>query len=187
MLTRLILATAAMALSCGVAAADFTLDGLADGEHVVMIRHARAPGTGDPSGFRIGDCATQRNLDAAGRAQAVRLGERLKAAGIVRARVYSSQWCRCLETAWLLGLGPVTELPGLNSFHGRPEDRDGNLAALRRFIEGLGTRTDQPVILVTHFVTIAAMTGRGVGSGEASVLKLDGTGTPLAVATIPAG
>jgi phosphohistidine phosphatase SixA len=187
MLSKFVAAFLVLAAGTGGAGADFALEDLADGTHVVMVRHAQAPGTGDPADFRIGDCSTQRNLDETGRDQARRLGEHLRAVGIVDAAVYSSQWCRCLETARLLGLGPVEELPGLNSFHGRPQDRDGHLAALQTFFEGLGSRTPRPVILVTHFVTIAAVTGRGVGSGDARVLKLNGTGSPEPVGTIPAG
>lgn len=176
-----------LAAVAGAARADFALEQLAQGRHVLMIRHAHAPGTGDPDHFRVGDCSTQRNLDAAGRLQARRLGERLRAAGISTAAVYSSQWCRCLETARLLGLGPVEQLPALNSFYGRPRDRDGNLAALGAFFEQLGARTSRPVILVTHSVTIVAVTGRSVGSGQSRVLKLNGTGSPQPVATVPAG
>jgi broad specificity phosphatase PhoE len=75
---------------------------LAGGE-VLLIRHAAAPGTGDPAGFRLGDCATQRNLSDTGREQARAIGDWLRDRGIERARVYSSQWCRCLETAELDG------------------------------------------------------------------------------------
>ena len=82
------------------------------------MRHATAPGTGDPAEFQLDDCATQRNLSAVGREQARATGARLRAAGITSAEVYSSQWCRCLETARLLGLGEVLELPALNSFFG---------------------------------------------------------------------
>ena len=140
---------------------------------------SRAPGTGDPPEFRIGDCETQRNLDDEGRAQARRFGERLRKAGVEKeAAVYSSQWCRCMETAELLGLGPVRELPALNSFFQRPQDRAGNLAALEEFIKRLGKGTDRPVILVTHQVTISAMTGGWVESGEAKVFRLDGKGRP---------
>jgi phosphohistidine phosphatase SixA len=168
------------------AAEPFPIERLDQGGYVVMLRHARAPGTGDPDGFRLGDCATQRNLDDEGRAQARRLGDRLRSAGVASAEVYSSQWCRCLETAALLDLGPVEELPALNSFHGRPPDREANLAALRAFLAGL--RPDGPlVVLVTHQVTIAAITGRGAASGEAVVLEADGSGEPEIVGWIGAG
>lgn len=60
--------------------------------HMIVMRHARAPGVGDPPGFRLGDCATQRNLSPAGREQAARIGTRLRAAGLTRTKVYSSRW-----------------------------------------------------------------------------------------------
>ena len=146
----------------------------ADG-HVLMIRHANAPGTGDPDHFRIGDCATQRNLDDRGRAQARRIGQWLRSRGIASARVYASQWCRCLETAALIDLGPVAELPALNSFYDHPQDRQPNLAALRSFLAKQPT-DGPPILLVTHFVTISAVTGKGVASGEGVVMRLTGTG-----------
>ena len=89
------------------AAGTLPLAELAKPGRVLMLRHAQAPGTGDPPSFKLGDCSTQRNLDAVGRAQAGRLGELLAQAGVVHAKVYSSQWCRCLETARQLRLGPV--------------------------------------------------------------------------------
>jgi len=141
------------------------------GGHILMIRHALAPGTGDPANFRIGDCSTQRNLDDRGREQAGAIGKFLRSKGITSARVYSSQWCRCLETAELIKMGTVTELPALNSFYELTRDREPNLKALRKFI------AEQPfdgvlVILVTHLVTISAIANEGVSSGEGVLLKL---------------
>ena len=137
-----------------------------------MLRHAFAPGTGDPANFRIGDCSTQRNLDDRGREQAAAIGKLLRSKGIASARVYSSQWCRCHETADLLAMGPVAELPALNSFYELTQDREPNLKALRKFI------AEQPydgalVILVTHFVTISGIAAEGVSSGEGVLLKLN--------------
>jgi len=166
-------------------AASLPLNELAQPGRVLMLRHALAPGIGDPPGFRIGDCATQRNLDATGRAQASRLGERLRAAGVSRARIYSSQWCRTLETARLLGLGPVTELPALNSFFERAADRDANVAAVRAFIARLPA-DGAPVILVTHQVTISAVTGEYADSGGGTILQLNGTASPRLLGTIRA-
>jgi len=142
------------------------------GGHILMIRHALAPGTGDPANFQIGDCSTQRNLDDRGREQARSIGNFLRSEGITSARVYSSQWCRCLETAQLIDMGAVAELPALNSFYELIRDREPNLKALRKFI------AEQPsdgvlVILVTHLVTISAITDVGVSSGEGVLLKLN--------------
>jgi phosphohistidine phosphatase SixA len=141
------------------------------GGHILMIRHALAPGTGDPANFRIGDCSTQRNLDDNGREQARAIGKWLRSKGLTSARVYSSQWCRCLETAELLEMGPVTELPALNSFYEMAQNREPNLKALRKFM------TEQSsdgalIILVTHLVTISAIANEGVSSGEGVLLEL---------------
>jgi len=167
------------------AASPLPLTELAKPGRVLMLRHALAPGFGDPLHFKLGDCSTQRNLDARGRAQAARLGERLARAGIKRARVYSSQWCRCLETARLLDLGTVTELPALNSFFDRPQDREPNIAALRAFLEKLPAH-EPPVVLVTHQVTINAITGALTGSGGGVLLQLNGSGTPDVLGEIAA-
>jgi phosphohistidine phosphatase SixA len=150
---------------------------------VLLLRHANAPGTGDPPDFKLDDCSTQRNLDAAGRAQALKLGKRLAQAGVARAKVYSSQWCRCLETARLLRLGPVTELPALNSFYDRAQDRAANIAALRAFLAGLPA-DGAPVVLVTHQVTISALTGLGMVAGGGTVLELGGSGEPRVLGEI---
>jgi len=141
------------------------------GGHILMIRHALAPGTGDPANFRIGDCSTQRNLDDRGRKQAKAIGDWLRSNGITSARVYSSQWCRCLETAKLLEMGSVAELPALNSFYELTQDREPNLKALKTFM------AQQPsdgilIILVTHFVTISAVAYEAVSSGEGVLLEL---------------
>lgn len=146
------------------------LAALREGRAVALMRHALAPGTGDPAGFRLGDCATQRNLSAEGRAQAEATGARLRAAGITRAQVYSSQWCRCLETARLLGLGEVTELPALNSFFGDRAHGPQQTAELSAFLR------DRPpgpsLVLVTHQVNITAFTKGFVRSGEIVVVAL---------------
>jgi phosphohistidine phosphatase SixA len=147
------------------------------GSGVLLIRHAAAPGTGDPEGFRLGDCATQRNLSDGGREQARAIGDWLREHGIERAHVYSSQWCRCLETAEMLDLGPVVELPGLNSFYERPQDRKPNLAAIRDFLKARPPRGEL-LVLVTHQVTISALTGEHTASGH-GVLATPGKGGAL--------
>ncbi|KPK06495.1 MAG: hypothetical protein AMJ64_08990 [Betaproteobacteria bacterium SG8_39] len=156
---------------------------LAKPGRVLMLRHALAPGFGDPPGFKVDDCATQRNLDAVGRKQARLLGARLRAAGIRSATVYSSQWCRCLETARLLGLGKVEPLPALNSFFGRADERDARLGEVEAFLSRL-PRDGGPLVLVTHQVTISGITARGVGSGGGYVLQLDGSGKPTVVGAV---
>jgi len=169
----------ALALVCPglAAAAESAYAELAKPGRVLLLRHALAPGNGDPPGFRLDDCTTQRNLDATGRAQAVALGARLARSGVVKARVYSSQWCRCMETARLLGLGPVTPLPQLNSFYPTPQEREARIARLRAFLAAQPT-DGPPLILVTHQFTIAELSGGGTPSGGGSVFRLDGSGEP---------
>lgn len=144
---------------------------LKTGGHILMIRHAVAPGNGDPTNFKIGDCSTQRNLDETGRSQAKRIGNWLRANGVASALVYSSEWCRCLETARLLQLGSVDALPALNSFYERPQDRDPNISALKDFISRQ-PMDGELIVLVTHYVTIAAMTGESVSSGTGVLVEL---------------
>ena len=131
---------------------------------VIFIRHALAPGTGDPAIFDLGDCRTQRNLDATGREQARAIGRKLAASDVAFGAIYSSQWCRCLETAQLLGLGPVTPFSGLNSFYEDHAPRGPTLARLAAKLDSL-PRNGKPVVMVTHFVTISAITGIGPTSG----------------------
>lgn len=150
---------------------------------LLMLRHANAPGNGDPTNFQLHDCKTQRNLDDVGRAQARSLGSRLAKVGVKRARVYSSQWCRCLETARLLGLGPVEELPALNSFYPAPHEREAKVARLRAFLANQPTNGPLTV-LVTHQFTIAELTGGGTPSGGGAVFQLDGRGSPRLIGSI---
>jgi len=144
---------------------------------IVLMRHAEAPGVGDPPNFQLGDCATQRNLDATGREQARRVGDRLRSLAIGEATVYSSQWCRCRETARLLEVGPVQDLPVLNSFFERREGRDAQIASLRSFLAVLPA-DGAPVVLVTHQVVVTALTGVFPGSGESVLLRANGTDKP---------
>ena len=158
------------------APADDALQILAQPGHVLLLRHANASGVGDPPRMVLGDCSTQRNLDDRGRAQAKKLGERLRAAGVRDVRVYTSQWCRCRETARLLDIGSVEELPALNSFFDQPETKESHVKALKAFIDRL-PREGRPVVFITHQVTITALTGYFPASGEGLVVKLrDGGG-----------
>lgn len=141
--------------------------------HALLLRHAEAPGIGDPPDFRIDDCGTQRKLSAEGKAQADAIGERLRAHGIVQARVHSSLWCRCLDTARLLGFGAVEPEPALNSFFADASTAAAQTEALRvRLREAV---QDGPLpIFVTHQVNITALTSVVPDPGEMLVLRLDG-------------
>jgi len=140
------------------------------GSAVLMIRHALAPGIGDPEEFDVNDCSTQRNLDGAGREQAKAIGQWLRDHGIKNAKVFSSQWCRCMDTASLMGMGEVTPLPALNSFFESPQDREPNLSALRKFIQN-ESKPGELIIMVTHQVTISGITGNWTDSGHGKLVR----------------
>jgi phosphohistidine phosphatase SixA len=142
---------------------------IARGGHVLLMRHALAPGIGDPPGFALEDCATQRNLSAQGRRQALAIGSRMRSRGVSQARVYSSQWCRCLETARLIGFGEVRALPALNSFFDAPHRQATQTAQTLALIERL--EPGPSAILVTHQVNITALTGIVPDPGEMLVLR----------------
>ena len=143
-----------------------------NGGHILMIRHANAPGFGDPDNIKIGDCSTQRNLDNLGRSQSKNIGDWLRKNNIEVDAVYSSQWCRCMETAKLLEMTKVQELPALNSFFQKTENREPNIRALKAFISSQA-QNKKLIIMVTHQVTISALTSKYVTSGEGVLLKLD--------------
>jgi broad specificity phosphatase PhoE len=143
---------------------------LRSGQAVLLLRHASAPGTGDPANFVLEDCSTQRNLSEQGRAEAQRWGELLRRQGITSARLLSSRWCRALATARQLNLGQVEPLPLLDSFYAGTGDRNLQTAALRRFLEA--PSADGPVVLVSHQVNITALTGVFPRSGEGLILRV---------------
>jgi phosphohistidine phosphatase SixA len=167
-----LLVTAGCRDATATASLDVAWQALRQGEAVALIRHAVAPGIGDPPNFKIGDCATQRNLSEEGRVQSRRIGDAFRARGIIEAAVFSSQWCRCLETARLLGLGPVDAVPALNSFFAEPARSEEQTAALRNLIAKL--RPERPAILVTHQVNITALTGVYPASGEIIFVQTGG-------------
>ena len=138
---------------------------------VLFIRHAIAPGFGDPDHFSVMDCSTQRNLDETGRAQARSIGAKLAAANIKFSAIYSSYWCRCLETAQLIGLGAVTPFDGLNSFFQNHVPRDATLEKLRQKLKSLSSSASAS-LMITHSVTIQAITGLSVASGGVVIYDL---------------
>ena len=173
LVTRLLPAVtliAALLLPPAPTAADTRFARLSQPNIVAIVRHAHAPGTGDSTRFMLDDCTTQRNLDERGREQAREIGAAIHAAGVTVDRVLTSQWCRCRDTARLLDLGRVEELPALNSFFRNPGRADRQTAELRQFLFGL--RSGEIVILVTHYVNIGALTGRGAASGEVFLLEI---------------
>lgn len=144
--------------------------------HALLLRHALAPGVGDPAGFQLNDCATQRNLSAEGRRQAQNIGEKLRAAGIESATVYSSRWCRCMETAELLGFGVPQPLPAINSFF-RSRDPAAKSEATEAFQQHLADGHDAAArIYITHQVNLSALLGGFAQSGHGYLVSLDEEG-----------
>ncbi len=157
-------------------------DGMSQPGHAVLMRHANAPGTGDPRDFTLGDCSTQRNLDETGREQARRVGVRLRERGIDRRTVYTSRWCRSSETAELLGIGPVEPLEGLNSFFGEAFSEDEVMPRLRAFLREADLAP--PPVLVTHQVNITSLTGVFPREGELVVIAVGDDGNVNVVGRI---
>jgi len=136
---------------------------------IVLMRHADAPGVGDPVGFKLGDCSTQRNLGETGRAQARRIGEAFARQSVKVAAVISSQWCRTRETAELAFPGQVKADARFNSFFGdssQAPDQTSDARAVLRAWRGPGV-----LVVVTHQVNITALTGVVPASGEGVVVK----------------
>jgi len=155
--------------------------------HVAFMRHSDAPGFGgygDPPGFKLEDCATQRNLSEEGRAHARRTGEAFRKLGVVFDRVLSSPWCRCKETA-LLAIGREAEVfAPLSNLVGRGEHRDAQVKALKAYLAGLDGNTR--VLFITHGIVINALTGVSPASGEMVIVKPGSGGEPNVVARLKA-
>lgn len=136
-----------------------------------IMRHATAPGVGDPDNFVLGRCETQRNLSAQGVEESKALGQRIKENGIELDYVYSSQWCRCLDTAHSLGVAKVLELPTLNSFFEERGKSSAQTAGLKEHIAKL--EKGQKVLYVTHQVNTTALTGVYPASGEIVLFRMN--------------
>ncbi|EBA01110.1 histidine phosphatase family protein [Marinobacter sp. ELB17] len=188
LLMRCLLITTVLALTSGPAAADATFDenvawqALKEGKALLVLRHALAPGFGDPESFQLKDCSTQRNLSAEGRRQAQAWKPFLAAQGINEARVFSSQWCRCLDTASGMAIGPVTEWSSLNSFfQGRGDRRLQTQQTIKQVNE---MPPGKPVIMVSHQVNITALTGVYPSSNEGVIISLPLSENPRVLARV---
>jgi phosphohistidine phosphatase SixA len=142
------------------------------GGHVALMRHADAPGVGDPPGYRLDDCTTQRLLNEVGRSRATAIGAGLRAAEVPIERVLSSPWCRCVETAERLAVGTVVVEDAFSNAFVLRDRREALAAAGRAVIAGWrGTGT---LLVVTHGENIADLTGGGIASGGMVVVAPDG-------------
>lgn len=145
---------------------------LGSGPIIVLMRHANAPGVGDPPPFTLGRCETQRNLDDSGRRQARAFGASFRRQAGPPAAVWSSQWCRCLDTAREAFGAVVQEQAAFNSFFAERDQAEAQTEAARGLLRGW--RGPGVLVVVTHQVNITALTGIFPASGEAWVLRAEG-------------
>ena len=144
-----------------------------DGDKIIWIRHALAPGGGDPQGFKIKDCKTQRNLNEIGINQSKKIGQLFKNKRIKIDQVFSSQWCRCKDTA-KYAFGDFKEFSALNSTFSPPFDKNEKkqIKELKNYINSWNGK-GKNLVLVTHYVVILAMTGETSSSGELIITNKD--------------
>src|SRR5207249_11197413 len=161
------LAVALMAAPVAAAASDEAWAALAKGGHVALVRHGNAPPGygGDPPGFKIDDCATQRNMDERGRAQARAVGEAFRQHGVIVDKILCSPWCRCLEAAQLMALGPVENTWAVAASDRSPE----RLVVLKQMVAGW--RGPGTLVLVTHALPVQALVGIMPDQPELVVVK----------------
>ena len=138
---------------------------LKQGGKLIFIRHAIAPGGGDPINFDIKKCSTQRNLSVSGRKQAKEIGSFFKNNNILIDKVYSSEWCRCKETA-LIAFNEFETKNFLNSFFSSKfaKNKDSQIEKLKEFINIWDGKNN--VIFVTHYVVISEILNYAPSSGE---------------------
>jgi len=158
--------------SAAAAQDDVLWSALRAGGHVALIRHAgTVGGSGDPPGFKLDDCSTQRNLTLKGRAEARRLGDTFRVQEVPVGRVLSSQWCRCIETVALMGLPPPEFAPTFNNAFALRERVEELTAGARAIVadwSGPGT-----LIVMTHGANIQPLTGIMPEEGGVVVVKAD--------------
>ena len=142
-----------------------TLDSLQKGGNLIFIRHAYAPGGGDPNNFNINDCSTQRNLNEEGRSQSKKIGNFFKNKNIRIDKVLSSEWCRCKDTA-NIAFGNFQTFSALNSFYEArfAKNKSKQIKELKNFLNNW--ESDSNLIIVTHFVVISELLNKGTSSGE---------------------
>ena len=142
-----------------------SINELKQGGKLIFIRHAYAPGGGDPNNFDINNCNTQRNLSDAGREQANKIGSFFKSNNILIDKVFSSEWCRCKETA-LIAFNDFQNKSFLNSFFSSKfaQNKDPQMKSLKEFINNWDGKNN--IIFVTHYVVISEILNYASSSGE---------------------
>ena len=138
---------------------------LKEGGKIIFIRHALAPGNGDPENFNIYDCSTQRNLDQKGIQQAKKIGNFFKSNNISIENVYSSQWCRCKDTA-NYAFSKFKTFDALNSFYDEKFqiNKDKQITDLKIYIKNWNGNKN--LVFITHYVVISELFNQGAESGE---------------------
>ena len=153
--------------------------------YVLLLRHSLAPGVGDPDNFKLGDCSTQRNLSQEGRDDAAEIGAWIKRQNVKIYRVESSRWCRARQTAKLLDIGKVKLNKNLDSLF-RESNLESHPKTLKTKEQILNHRSKSGLlVLVGHYVNIAALVGVGVDSGEGVIVKADKNGVIKVLGTTP--
>jgi phosphohistidine phosphatase SixA len=143
------------------------LKNLKNGGNLIFIRHAYAPGGGDPDNFDLNDCSTQRNLSETGREQAKKIGKFFHKNQIPIDKVISSEWCRCKETA-KIAFEDYTTKSFLNSFYSSKfaKNKDKQVKALKEYVKNYKNNNNENLVLVTHYVLISEILNYGSSSGE---------------------
>ena len=153
--------------------------------YVLLLRHSLAPGVGDPENFKLGDCSTQRNLSQEGRDDASEIGAWIKRQKVKIYRVESSRWCRARQTAKLLDIGKVKLNKNLDSLF-----RESNLESHPKTLktkQQINSHRNKKglLVLVGHYVNIAALAGVGVDSGEGVIVKANKNGVIKVLGATP--
>ena len=140
---------------------------LEEGGKLIFIRHAYAPGSGDPKNFNLNDCSTQRNLSEEGRKQAQSIGKFFIKNEIKIDKVFSSEWCRCKETA-KIAFKNYTTKSFLNSFYSSKfaKNKDKQVKELKGYIQDYKKNNNENLVLITHYVLISEILNYGPSSGE---------------------
>ena len=141
-----------------------------EGGKIIFIRHAIAPGNGDPNNFKLNDCTTQRNLDQKGINQSKRIGNFFKKNNIPIDKILTSEWCRCKDTA-KYAFNNYKTFSALNSFYDIKfkKNKKKQINDLKKYIENWNN-LEKNLVLITHFVVIMEITGKGASSGEMIVV-----------------
>ena len=144
---------------------DKVIESLKEGSKLIFIRHALAPGNGDPANFELQNCSTQRNLNEIGIQQSKKIGLIFKKNEIKIDNIYSSEWCRCKDTA-KYAFDDFETFEALNSFYDIKfaANEDKQMKDFYEFIESIDSKNN--IVFVTHYVVIGAILNIGTSSGE---------------------